>query len=101
MNPISPRVSNGLGAAGGSAPIAIILIWAIGLILGHWQIQVPPEIAGAMGSLFSAAAGFLGGYLTRLEAGPIAPVPVQAPQAPSAPVIPPPAVPPVPIPPAS
>jgi hypothetical protein len=63
MNPISPKVANGAAAAGTASPLAIILIWG----LGHWM-TIPPEIAAAMASIISGAAGFVGGYLTKLEA---------------------------------
>lgn len=65
MNGISPKVANGAAAAGGSSPVAIIIIWA----LGHW-VTMPPEIAAALASIISTASGFVGGYLTKLEAAP-------------------------------
>lgn len=70
MNPISPKVANGAAAAGTASPVAIIIIWA----LGHWM-TIPPEIAAALASIISGASGFVGGYLTKLEA----PVPQQLP----------------------
>ena len=68
MNGISPRVANGAAAAGSSSPIAIIIIWA----LGHW-VTMPPEIAAALASVISTVSGFVGGYMTKLEAAPPAP----------------------------
>lgn len=64
MNGISPKVANGAAAAGGSSPVAILIIAAI----GHW-ITLDPMVATAIGSVIASASGFLGGYLTRLETG--------------------------------
>lgn len=62
-DPINPKVANGLGAAGSSAPFAIILVYYLNKYAG----PLPPEIAAAYASLLTAAAGFLGGWLTKLE----------------------------------
>lgn len=61
--PINPRVSNGLGAAGGSTPLTVILVY----YLNKYNGPLPVEIAAAYASLITAICGFLGGWLTRLE----------------------------------
>jgi len=60
MNPVSPKVTAATGAAGGSMPLAIIIVW----LLGQVGVQVPPEIGAAIASLVSAAAAFVAGYFT-------------------------------------
>ena len=66
MNPVSPKVSVGAGAAGSSAPIAIIVVWLVGLT----GIVVPEAVAASIGSLVAAGAGFLAGYFQREHAAP-------------------------------
>jgi len=60
MNSISPKVSNGFGAAGGSTPVTVIVIWLIGLT----GVVIPPEVAAAIASLVAALAGLAVGYWT-------------------------------------
>lgn len=60
-DPVSPKVTAASGAAGGSMPLAIIIVW----LLGQAGIQVPPEIGAAIASLVSAIAAFAAGYFTR------------------------------------
>ena len=79
MNQISPRVSNATGAAGGSAPLTIIFIYYLNKYAG----PLDPTVAGAWATLFTGAAAFLGGYLTRLEAVVQPPDPVPAPPPPA------------------
>jgi hypothetical protein len=90
MNSISPKVSGSAGAAGVSTPVAIIVIWLIGLT----HVVVPPEVAAAIASLLAALSAFAVGYymphdpqIVALLAGqqppPIAPVvPLAAPPPP-------------------
>lgn len=61
MNPVSPKVTAASSAAGGSMPLAIIMVW----LLGRVGIDVPAEIGAAIASLVSAAAAFLAGWLVR------------------------------------
>lgn len=61
MNSVSPKVTAASSAAGGSMPLAIIVVW----LLGQIGIQVPPEIGAAIASLVSAAAAFAAGYFVR------------------------------------
>lgn len=56
---ISPKVSAGAGAAGGSTPLSIIVIWA----LGQAHITIPPEVAAAIAALVAALASGIAGYL--------------------------------------
>ena len=74
MNPISPKVSNATGAAGGSAPLTIIFLYYLNKYAG----PLDPTVAGAWATLFTGVAGFLGGYMTKLEAkvdDPVQPAP--------------------------
>jgi len=60
---MSPKVSNGFGAAGGSTPVTIIIVWLIGLM----HVTIPPEVAAAIASLVAALCGLLAGYMTPHE----------------------------------
>lgn len=59
MNPISPKVSAGAGAAGGSTPLSILIIWGLGLS----GLVVPPEVAASIGALIAGLSSLLAGYL--------------------------------------
>lgn len=61
MNNVSPKVTAASGAAGGSMPLAIIIVW----LLEKVGVEVSAEIGMAIASLVSAAAAFLAGYLVR------------------------------------
>lgn len=81
-DPINPKVAISAAAAGTSTPLTVILIY----YLNKWAGPMPPEIAAAYVGLITAAVGFLGGWLTRLEPkllppepSPPAPVPTSAP----------------------
>lgn len=56
---VSAKVSAGVGAAGASTPLSIVVIW----ILGLFNVQVPPEVAAAIASLIAAIASGIGGYI--------------------------------------
>lgn len=58
MRSMSPKVIAGSGAAGSSMPLAIILIWILGLL----NITVPPEVAAAIASEMAAIAALVAGY---------------------------------------
>ncbi len=81
--PINPKVANGLGASGASGPLVVLIIYYLNKYAG----PLPPEIAAAYAAIIVAAAGFLGGFLTRLEARGEAPAPVSS--APSTTQLPP------------
>ena len=59
MNPVSPKVTAGLGGAGATTPLSIVIIWAIGLT----GLAVPPEVAGAIASLIATVGGGLAAYV--------------------------------------
>lgn len=61
MNPISPKVTAASGAAGGSMPLAIIIVW----LLEQLGIEVSAEIGMAIASLMASAAAFLAGWLVK------------------------------------
>lgn len=61
MNPVSPKVTAASGAAGGSMPLAIIIVWALQSI----GVEVSAEIGMAIASLMASAAAFLAGWLVR------------------------------------
>lgn len=56
---ISPKVSAAAGAAGGSTPLSIVIIWLIGLL----HVTIPPEVAAAIASLVAALASLIAGYV--------------------------------------
>lgn len=58
MNPVSPKVSAAAGAAGGSTPLSIVIIW----LLGMAHIMVPPEVAVSIGTLVASGAALAAGY---------------------------------------
>ncbi len=47
MDSVSPKVTAASSAAGGSMPLAIVVVW----LLGQAGVQVPPEIGAAIASL--------------------------------------------------
>ncbi len=51
---IAPKTA----AAGLGGSLSIVVLWIIGLILGHWAIVIPPEVAGAFATLISTAASY-------------------------------------------
>lgn len=57
--PVSSRVVAGAGAAGGSTPLSIIVIWVLGLA----HVAVPPEIAAAIAALVASLASGMAGYM--------------------------------------
>lgn len=61
MDSVSPKVTAASSAAGGSMPLAIVVVW----LLGQAGVQVPPEIGAAIASLVSAAAAFIAGYFVK------------------------------------
>lgn len=63
MNPISPRVANGAAAGGVTGALSVLLMYYV----NKWAGPLPPEIAAAYTTLLMVPAGFLGGYLTKLE----------------------------------
>ena len=63
MNPISPKVANGAAAGGVTGALSILLMYYVNKYVG----PLPPEIASAYTTLMMVPAGFLGGYLTKLE----------------------------------
>ena len=95
MNPISPRVANGAAASGVTGAVSVLLMY----YSNKWLGPLPPEIASAYTTLLMVPAGFLGGYLTKLEASadaapPVAPaLPAPAPAV-ARPAAPPPVAPP-------
>lgn len=58
MNPISPKVSVGAGAAAGSTPLSIVIVWALSL----FHVTVPPEVAVSISALLAAGSSLLAGY---------------------------------------
>jgi hypothetical protein len=58
MNPVSPKVTAGLGGAGATTPLSIVIIWALGLT----GLTVPPEVAGAIAALIATLGSGLAGY---------------------------------------
>lgn len=80
MNPISPRVANGAAASGVTGAISVLLMY----YSNKWLGPLPPEIASAYTTLLMVPAGFLGGYLTKLETQAI-PDTLPAPAPPAAP----------------
>ena len=66
MNPVSSKVVAGAGAAGGSTPLSIVLIWALGLV----HVTVPPEIAAAIKAAAQAATIALRSDILRITACP-------------------------------
>ena len=63
MNPVSPKVTAGLGGAGATTPLSIVIIWSLGLWLGHYGLSMPPEVAGALASLIATGGGGLAAYV--------------------------------------
>ncbi len=51
---IAPKTA----AAGLGGSLSLVVLWALGLVLGHWQIVIPPEVAGAFAALISTAASY-------------------------------------------
>jgi hypothetical protein len=51
---IAPKTA----AAGLGGSLSIVVLWILGLVLGHWQIVIPPEVAGAFATLISTAASY-------------------------------------------
>jgi hypothetical protein len=51
---IAPKTA----AAGLGGSLSIVVLWIMGLILAHWQIIIPPEVAGAFATLISTAASY-------------------------------------------
>ena len=68
--PVSSKVVAGAGAAGGSTPLSIIIVWALGLA----HVTVPPEIAAAIAALIASLASGTAGYMVRHNDAPPAPV---------------------------
>lgn len=68
---VSPKVSAGVGAAGASTPLSIIVVWVFSL----FHINVPAEVAVAMGSLVAAVASGIGGYIVPHVEPPVPPPP--------------------------
>lgn len=56
---ISPKVSAGVGAAGLSAPLSILVTWGLGAI----GVPVPPEVSMATASLLASVLGGVAGWL--------------------------------------
>ena len=71
MNPVSSKVVAGAGAAGGSTPLSIVLIWALGLV----HVTVPPEIAAAIAALVASLASLAAGYAVPHNTAPLDPAP--------------------------
>jgi len=63
VNPVSPKVSNAAGASGASTPLTILFIY----YLNKYNGPLDPVVAGAWAALITGIAGFLGGWLTKLE----------------------------------
>lgn len=61
QNPISPKVTAGAGAGGAGLALAVILVW----LLTANGIDVPSEVASAIGSLLSMGLGALAAYWKR------------------------------------
>lgn len=74
MNTVSPKVSAASGAAGGSMPLTIIIIWLLGLA----NIAVPQDVAVAITGVVSMAAAGLAGYLVPHAPAPPPPPPPPA-----------------------
>ncbi len=51
---IAPKTA----AVGLGGSLSVILLWIAGLALAHWQITIPPEIAGAFTTLLSTLAPY-------------------------------------------
>ena len=51
---IAPKTA----AVGLGGSLSVILLWIVGLILAHWGIVIPPEIAGAFTTLISTVASY-------------------------------------------
>jgi hypothetical protein len=61
---MNSKVAASSGAAGGSSPFAIILIWVLTDLLG---LKMPPEVAAAIAGVISGVAAAVAGYMTKLE----------------------------------
>lgn len=59
MQTVSPKVSAAGGAAGGSMPLPIIIIWLLGLA----HIDVPQDVAVAITALIATGAALITGYI--------------------------------------
>jgi hypothetical protein len=51
---IAPKTA----AAGLGGSLSIVVLWVMGLVLAHWSIVIPPEVAGAFATLISTAASY-------------------------------------------
>ncbi len=51
---IAPKTA----AAGLGGSLSVVVLWILGLTLGHWQIVIPPEVAGAIATVISTAASY-------------------------------------------
>ena len=58
-NSVSPKVVAGAGGVGVSTPFSILVVW----VLGVFNINVPPEVAVAIGTLVGALASLVSGYV--------------------------------------
>lgn len=61
MDSVSPKVTAASGAAGGSMPLAIIIVW----VLQKIGVDVSAEIGMAIASLMASAAAFVAGWLVK------------------------------------
>jgi hypothetical protein len=60
---VSPRVANAAGLSGASVPLQVLALY----YMQKWFGPMPADVVGAWAALFTMAAGFVGGYLTKLE----------------------------------
>lgn len=56
---VNPKVSAGVGAAGLSAPLAVVVAWGLGLL----GVEMPQEVAMSLASLFAALGSGVAGWL--------------------------------------
>jgi hypothetical protein len=51
---IAPKTA----AAGLGGSLSVVVLWILGMILGHWSIVIPPEVGGAIATLVSTIASY-------------------------------------------
>lgn len=53
MNIAPKTAATGIGGS-----LSVVVLWMLGLILSHWSIVIPPEVAGAFTTILSTVASY-------------------------------------------